>query len=180
MKKCPVINLFGGPGAGKSTCAALMFAYLKNKNCNVELVREYAKDVIYKGSEHELVNQIYITAKQYKRLRDVATYGVDLIITDSPLLLGKFYCDNHHNEFNALLYKINDEFDNKNVFIHRVKPYNQSGRTQTENESNEIAENIRKLIMFDYIIDGNKESQITLAESIYQKYIQKNEARTSI
>ena len=173
MKKCPVINLFGAPGAGKSTCAALMFAYLKNKNCNVELVREYAKDVIYKGSEHELVNQFYITAKQYKRLRDVATYGVDLIITDSPLLLGEFYCDKHNTEFNALLYKINDEFDNINIFINRVKPYNPSGRTQSESESIEIGNRIYDIINFDYYINGDRESEITLAENIYQKYIEK-------
>jgi hypothetical protein len=38
-----VVNLFGGPGTGKSTTASGVFYHLKRDNRNVELVQEYAK-----------------------------------------------------------------------------------------------------------------------------------------
>ena len=39
-----VINLFGGPGCGKSTGAAYVFSKLKMLGVNAELTSEYAKD----------------------------------------------------------------------------------------------------------------------------------------
>ena len=42
-----VINLFGGPGCGKSTTAADLFARMKLRGLSVELVTEYAKDVVW-------------------------------------------------------------------------------------------------------------------------------------
>lgn len=39
-----VVNLFGGPGSGKSTGAAYVFARLKMLGYNAELVTEFAKD----------------------------------------------------------------------------------------------------------------------------------------
>lgn len=44
MKTPIVINLFGGPGSGKSTGAAYIFSQLKMKGINCELITEYAKD----------------------------------------------------------------------------------------------------------------------------------------
>ena len=119
-----------------------------------------------------MYNQIWITSQQYKKLKDVSNYGVRLIITDSPLLLGLIYCNNvsYKAEFDDLLYKLNDEFENVNVFVRRVKKYNPSGRLQNETQSDEISARLRELVKFDYEIDGNKESQEEFAELIYQKY----------
>lgn len=39
-----VINLFGQPGAGKSTGAAYIFSQLKLRGINAELVTKFAKD----------------------------------------------------------------------------------------------------------------------------------------
>jgi adenylylsulfate kinase-like enzyme len=46
MEKLHVINLFGGPGTGKSTLAAALFTDLKMKGINAELVTEFAKDLV--------------------------------------------------------------------------------------------------------------------------------------
>ena len=43
--KTIVINLFGAPGAGKSTGAAYIFALLKMAGIEAELVTEFAKDI---------------------------------------------------------------------------------------------------------------------------------------
>ena len=54
-----VINLFGAPGAGKSTAAAYIFANLKMKGINCELITEYEKDKLYEGSVEVFNNQLY-------------------------------------------------------------------------------------------------------------------------
>lgn len=41
-----VVNLFGVPGAGKSTGAAYIFYRLKINGINAELVTEFAKDKV--------------------------------------------------------------------------------------------------------------------------------------
>ena len=46
MKKTLVVNLLGAPGSGKSTIAASIFSKLKFQNLNVELVSEYAKELV--------------------------------------------------------------------------------------------------------------------------------------
>ena len=43
-KQLKVINLYGGPGTGKSTTAAALFALIKREGYNVELVTEFAID----------------------------------------------------------------------------------------------------------------------------------------
>ena len=43
---CLVVNLFGVPGAGKSTGAAYIFSQLKMAGVNAELITEFAKDKV--------------------------------------------------------------------------------------------------------------------------------------
>ena len=45
-----LVNLFGAPGAGKSTGAAYIFSQLKMNGINAELVTEFAKDKVWEGS----------------------------------------------------------------------------------------------------------------------------------
>lgn len=89
-KKVCSINLFGPPGAGKSTLAAIVFAKLKMMGINCELVTEFAKDKVWERNNEALSNQIYIFAKQYYRMSRCAGQ-VDVIVTDSPLFLSPFY-----------------------------------------------------------------------------------------
>jgi len=52
-----VVNLFGAPGAGKSTGAAYIFAMLKLMDLNVELITEFAKDKVYEETKKVWNNQ---------------------------------------------------------------------------------------------------------------------------
>ena len=173
------VNLFGAPGASKSTTAAFLFHYLKCKNTNIEMVREYAKDIVYEGSFGKFRNQLHVTAEQYKRMKDIASNekeNVQLIVTDCPLVLGKIYAqlNKHHlpscDTFCKLLDELNTEFENFNVFINRVKKYNPKGRMQTEAESDAIALDIKKLVPWDMEINGDQAGQLLLAETIYEKF----------
>ena len=52
------INLWAGPGTGKSTMAAGIFAALKWNKIDCELVSEYAKQIVWEESYTKLNNQI--------------------------------------------------------------------------------------------------------------------------
>lgn len=77
------INLFGGPGTGKSTAAASLFAEMKKKGMDVELVTEVAKDFVWEERQKTLEIQPYITVKQYRNLFRLKG-KVDYVITDAP------------------------------------------------------------------------------------------------
>lgn len=128
------INLFAGPGAGKSTTAAGVFRLLKLAGKNVELVTEYAKDLTWADRRKTLDDQLYIFAKQHHRMAMCADQ-VDFIVTDSPLLLSSVYGTGQSQTFHDLVLERFRAFDNRNFFINRTKPYQPVGRSQTEAEA---------------------------------------------
>lgn len=139
-----VVNLFGAPGAGKSTGAAYIFSKLKMAGVNAELVTEFAKDKVWEESKAAFQNQAYIFGQQYFRISRVQN-KVDVVITDSPILLSSFYADDEvlGKEFDTLVTNVSNSYDSMNVFINRVTPYNPSGRFQTEEESDMISDIMR-------------------------------------
>lgn len=133
-----VINLFAGPGAGKSTTAAGLFYIMKNMNLNVELVSEYAKDLTWEGRHNILEDQLYILAKQNRRLKRLKGQ-VDYVITDSPLLLCKFY-GGFFSETPFYLPLIVNEvwhtYENTSYFLERgSRRYMKVGRNQSHEEA---------------------------------------------
>ena len=145
--KTIVVNLFGAPGAGKSTGAAYIFSKIKMAGVNAELVTEFAKDKVWEESKEVFNNQIYIFGKQSFKISRVMD-KVDVIITDSPIILSSFYNSNEtiQDELDALVMKTFNSYNNMNFFIERVKPYQEKGRFQTEEESNQIADEVSTLL----------------------------------
>lgn len=136
-----VINLFGAPGAGKSTGAAYIFSKLKMAGVNAELVTEFAKDKVYEETKEVWNNQQYIFGKQSFRLGRLKG-KVDIVVTDSPLVLSALYNNDDllGEMFDEVVISIFQSYDNRNYFVNRVKPYNPSGRMQTAEESDELAD----------------------------------------
>ena len=152
MKQPLIVNLYGAPGAGKSTGAAYIFSKLKLKGYSVELVTEFAKDKVYEGSKAVFENQAYIFGKQFFRMSRIK--DVEVIITDCPLMLSAFYAEkydfNYDEELKALVKKVSSEQRALNVFVQRDKPYNPNGRFQSEEESDKLCTEITDFL------DANK------------------------
>ena len=117
------INLFAGPGAGKSVTSARLFYNLKLKNLNVELVHEYIKNWAYQKRIPKSFDQYYIFSKQMYAENLLLSNGVDFIVTDSPLLLQIPYCIESMLPGWESLVNMCREFDKKykpiNIFLNR-------------------------------------------------------------
>lgn len=147
-----VINLFSGPGTGKSTTAAGLFYKMKSKGYKVELVTEFAKDLVYQESFFRLKDQLMILARQNHKLW-VLRDKVDYAIVDSPLLLSQHYFQNN-GDYSEKLFKnfvldTYNRYDNLNIFLKRnIKehPYQQYGRSQTLEEAIEVDKSIKGIL----------------------------------
>ena len=172
--KTIIVNLFGAPGAGKSTGAAYIFSKIKMAGVNAELVTEFAKDKVWEESKEVFNNQIYIFGKQSFKISRVMN-KVDVIITDSPIILSSFYNSDKmiQEELDALVMKTFNSYNNMNYFIERVKPYQEKGRFQTEAESDKIADEVSTLLdekEVDYeVIAGDTEGYDYIVKQILHK-----------
>jgi nicotinamide riboside kinase len=170
-----VINLFGGPGSGKSTIAAGLFYRLKMSGCSCEYVTEYAKDLVWSSNYETLSNQIYVFGKQHNKMFRLRN-KVDYIITDSPLLLSIYYAIANNfksTSLKNLILEEHDKYDNINIFLNRVKQYDESGRTQTLQQAKDIdweIENnlLRFLEKYYYIVDGDEKAVDIIYDIIFK------------
>lgn len=173
-----LINLFGGPGTGKSTCAAHLFSQLKmHTTIKVEMVYEYAKKLTYSKRQHHLKQQDYVYAKQRHDIE--ALIGqVDYILVDSPLLLSLAYLPNNFPQsFRIFVLEMWKEYDNINFFLKRVKPYQTYGRNQKENEAIDLDNKIYRILL-DYkipfnIVEGCEEGYNKILSEIIHNHEQK-------
>lgn len=136
--KTIVINLIGGPGSGKSTLAAGLFYELKKLGFNAEMSLEFAKDKVWEESIRTLDDQIYIFGKQYHKLWRLNN-KVDIIITDSPLLVSLYYNQIESKYFDNFVIEQFNRFNNVTYFIERDEEnYQEEGRLQTFEEAKDI------------------------------------------
>ena len=170
-----IINIFGGPGVGKSTISAGLFYEMKRCGINVEYVNEYAKDLVYENRLNVLSqDQLYIFAKQHRKIFRLIG-KVDCVITDSPLLLSIIYGRRREREvcsnelLSELVMHVAHGYCNINVLLKRnnIFDYKTEGRLQAEREAIKIDKEIEDLLEKDedeYI--SIKNSGNTVAEII--------------
>lgn len=148
-KRLPiVVNIFGGPGSGKSTLAAEIFARLKVAGINCELVTEFAKDMTWEHNKKALSTQPYILGNQYYRMMRAAD-EVDVIVTDSPLLLSILHNKDNRNSgaLMILTYLLYNDFTNLNYFLGQpCEGYCCVGRNETASEAQAISTELKEML----------------------------------
>lgn len=144
-KKTLVLNLFSGPGAGKSTTAAGIFFELKTRGINVEIAAEYAKDLVWEKRHKTFEDQIYIFAKQYHRLHRLLGQ-VEVVITDCPILLSPIYDTERRQSFKELVIEEHRKMWTYNVFLKRKKAFNPIGRNHDLKQASQLDIDILNLL----------------------------------
>jgi hypothetical protein len=139
-----IVNLFAGPGSGKSTMASGIFSELKWEEIECEILLEYAKSLTWEESFKKLDDQIYIFGKQLHGF-NILRGKVDVVVTDSPLMLSIIY--GQHAGMSEIFAKLVSEEHQKmnslNYFIERKKKYNPNGRRQNLKEAQAIDRQIK-------------------------------------
>lgn len=170
-----VINLWSGPCTGKSTTASGLFYEMKKMHLNVELVTEYAKDLTYDRRFNILEDQIYVFAKQQRRIARLLDHNIDWVITDSPIPLGLCYVREGalSTNFYNLVIEVFNNYENHNYVLRRNVPYTPVGRNQTEEEAKEFdkkATNLLKTYNIPYSeIVGGEPAVTTILENLNLK-----------
>ena len=110
------VNLFAGAGAGKSTCASGVFTLLKHHNVNAELITEYAKDLVWEERLHLNRSDLEIFTEQLKRQHRLKG-KVDVMVTDSPILLSSVYIEPIDELFHATVMREFKKYNNFYFFF---------------------------------------------------------------
>ncbi len=138
-----VISLWAGPGAGKSTAAAGLFARMKRLRFHCELVTEYAKDLTYEKNYTALRYQMHVLGEQSYRIARLEGQ-TEYVITDSPIPLSLIYCKPEEREvLEPIVRHLWEQNENFAFELRRTKaPFVTHGR----NETLEQAQNLDVLI----------------------------------
>ena len=160
-----MVELWGGPGCGKSTTAAGLFAALKVEDVggpkrSVELVTEHAKEITWwiahlaggrptsqAVQRAPSTRQADLFGEQWTRLARLGGQ-VDVAISDSPLGLCSHYSDPSlypPEAWRAVVAAHYSRLDVAHVWVRRVKRYETRGRSQTEAEARAVDEGLRPL-----------------------------------
>ncbi|WNM70263.1 nicotinamide-nucleotide adenylyltransferase [Myxococcus phage Mx1] len=150
-----IINLYGGPGTGKSTSAAYLFYKLKQAGFSVELVREYVKNWAWEKRHISIYDQYYFMGKQIRH--ESLLFGkVDFIVTDCPVNLSRYYAEKYSPPKirDGVVAAVEgyyaqcaqDGYEHIHVFMERSKPYNPEGRFQTQGEALVMDAEIRLML----------------------------------
>ena len=164
-----ILNLFAGPGAGKSSLAADVFAELKWHGVNCEIVTEVAKELAWINDGRSR-DQLYIIGNQMERV-DSLLGKVDVIVTDSPVMMALAYCPPElYHGLKSHLEEWTSKYDNFNVRVIRTKPYNPLGRFQDEAAAKKLDNIIADLPVFiDRVYPGEKMSTPAITQDILTK-----------
>lgn len=165
-----IVNLLGQPCAGKSTTAAGVFYRLKVAGVSVELVTEYAKDLTWEERHSTLKSQVYIFGKQLRNMERLIG-KVDVIVTDSPLILSRYYSEKlqpgrYPDSFHAFVTEQFKAMGGINYFLRRVGTYDPVGRNQDEFEADQIGTEVRGMLAAHGIAFQELDSGEAVVETI--------------
>ncbi len=144
-----VVNLYGGPGAGKTTCSWEIASELKKLGYNAEYVSEYAKDLVYENRldllDGSLEHQRMLFLEQKHRL-DRLVGKTDIVVTDSPILLSPIYLKEPNDDYLKMVRQASDQYHNFNLLIRRGATFQKEGRIHDEQQSKQLDADITRML----------------------------------
>jgi len=165
-----LINLFGGPGIGKSSIAAGIFYKLKKKHISCNNPYEFPKTLAWDNNIPAIKDQLYVFANQHRGIAQ--SYGkVDYIIIDSPIMFSTIYhsyytkgypAEFYGDSFHQMVVDLHKKYDNINILLERAEgQHNSEERFQDLKQSLEIDKLCKKIlekydIPYHVIKVGNK------------------------
>lgn len=174
-----IINLFSGPGAGKSSIAAGLIHELKKKHISCDAPYEFPKILAWDNNGEAIKDQLYVIANQHRGI--AKSYNkVDYIVVDSPILLSLVYKNYYIKdetdypsclygfEFDHMILSIHRYYDNLNILLIRSNEsvHNEKERYQDLTQSIDIDNKIRIMLDKNYVpyievnVDGDPIQQI--------------------
>jgi len=157
-----LINLFGGPGIGKSSIAAGITYKLKKKHITCDNPYEFPKSLAWDENHSAIQDQLYVLANQHRGI--VKSFGkVDYIVLDSPILLSLVYRGVYKGTeypstlyqseyFDELVLDIHSKYDNINILLQRSEGnHNEKERYQSLDESKKLDFEIEKVLFENFI-----------------------------
>lgn len=146
------INLFGGPGTGKSTTASGLFNKMKEKDYKIEYIQEFAKELTFGKDFTKLSDQLLVLGEQHHRMFRL-NGQVDYLVHDSPFVMGMVYLqDDPHlpkKQYKKLVTEMFKTYDNLNIFLERnveAHGYQEYGRNQSLEEAMAKDEEIKEML----------------------------------
>lgn len=151
-----LINLFGGPGIGKSSIAAGIFYKLKKRHISCNNPYEFPKTLAWDNNIPAIKDQLYVFANQHRGIAQ--SYGkVDYIIIDSPILFSKIYhsyytegypAEFYGESFHQMILELHNKYDNINILLERADGvHNDDERFQNYEESLLIDDLCKKILI---------------------------------
>ena len=143
-----IINLFAGPGTGKTSIAAGVLYELKKRHISCDAPYEFPKVLAWDDNQSAIKDQLYVLANQHRGI--VQSFGkVEYIVMDSPILLSLIY-KNYYNGteypsslytelFDKMVLDIHSQYENLNIVLKRgMGVFNKTERYQDLGQSIEL------------------------------------------
>lgn len=146
------INLYAGPGSGKSTTSRTLSALFGGNGISSIAPIEIPKLHVWEKSFTHLSDQLKIFANQ-KFNQDLCNKKFKISVVDSPLLMQLIYMEQNKSdnikELEQLIVKAFEERKKQNVFSYFLKrkhSYSNYGRVHSEEQSNQLNNKIIEIL----------------------------------
>jgi predicted ATPase len=182
-----LIDLYGGPGAGKTTLSYYLVYRLKMAGIRTELVGEAAREHhIYNSAPGNIApplldNQILLAGQQFERIFRLQRHDFEVAVNDSPLIQGMLYCEGqiYHDNLKKTIRSVEGYFETYKVMIYpRPGSYDPESRVQrTEKEARALDKTVIKLAKGKFWKEVGWEGWETLGDAIVALALTKRSKR---
>ena len=135
------LNLYAGPGVGKTTAMASVFAELKHMGINVEMAVEYSKELVWHQMDFDQEEIFRVQAR-----RMLVARHTDIVVSDGPLLQQLVYVE--EEELQHRIIAEYARYDNIDVLLTRSDSllYDPKGRYSEEATARVLDEEIEAML----------------------------------